>query len=75
MKNKRYKVLDFYEVEIVTQGNYDISDVECVGNADTIDEIEYYIQQRIDDTDGECYIMIYDRQSYSFVNFDDIQEA
>ena len=54
MKNKRYKVLDFYEVEIDSQGNYDISDVECIGSADTIDEIEFYIQQRIDDTDGEC---------------------
>ena len=75
MKNKRYKVLDFYEVEIDSQGNYDISDVECIGSADTIDEIEFYIQQRIDDTDGECYIMIYDKQTFSFVGFDDIQKA
>ena len=75
MKNKRYKVLDFYDVEIDTYGDYDIQDVECIGSADTLDEIEYYIQQRIDDTDGECYIMIYDRYTYSFVNFDDIQEA
>lgn len=74
MKNKRYKVLDFYGVEIDSYGNYDISDVECVGSADTLDEIEFYIDKRIEDTDGECYIMIYDRQTYSFVNFDDIQE-
>ena len=43
-----FEVYDYYE------------DCEHIGTADTYKEASAIAQQRVDDTDGECSIMVYD---------------
>jgi len=46
MKNKLYKVFDSYS-----------EDMELLGTCDTIEEVLKIENQRVDETDGECYLL------------------
>ena len=50
-KCKQYKVVDLYE------------SAQCIGYADTLDEVCDIYRQRVEDTDGECRIIIKERQA------------
>lgn len=47
----RYKIYDSYECDI--SGEWD-----CIGTSDNITGVKAIIKERIEDTDGECYIEI-----------------
>ena len=53
----RYKVYDAYECYM--SGEWD-GKPDLIGTGDTRKEVEQVIEQREEDTDGECYIIIYD---------------
>lgn len=50
-KCKQYKVVDLYE------------GTQCIGYADTLDEVCDIYRQQIEDTDGECRIIVKERQA------------
>ena len=71
MKNvNRYKVYDAYECYMsgVWDGKPDL-----IGTGNTRIQIEQIIQERDEDTDGECYIVIIDRYTLEEVNIEQIK--
>jgi len=50
-KCKRYKVVDIYE------------GIQCIGYADSLIEVNIIYRQQMADTDGECNIVVKERQT------------
>ena len=71
MKNKRYVVFDCYECYIS-----DLWDMkpERLGSADNKSQLIDIINRRDEETDGECYIQIFDRIKREFVYLDSVSD-
>lgn len=68
MKRKaRYRVYDAYECYI--SGVW-VGKPELIGIGDSYNEVNYWIEKRDDETDGENYIIIYDTVLQEEINLD-----
>ena len=59
----RYIVFDVYDVAYGEPITHD----EIIGRANTIQQVRKIEKQQIEDTDGECYIMVFDKVDKKFV--------
>jgi hypothetical protein len=65
----RYLVFDVYDLQYGEQ----LTKQEIIGKANTKQEIKNIWNTQDDETDGECYIIIYDRVTKNFVEYKDIK--
>lgn len=64
----RYIVFDIYDVGIGEA----ITKNEIIGKANTKQEVRKICRQQVEDTDGECNIMIFDKEQRNFIDYNEI---